>query len=229
MLETLKEEVLAANVGIREERLAILTWGNASGYDPGSGLVVIKGSGVPYEEMTTGDLSVFDLEGNRVEGSTKPSTDLPTHIELYRSFPGLRGIVHAHSPYATAWAQTGQDIPCYGTTHADYFPGDIPCTRVLGAQEVGGNYEDETGKAIIERFAGIDPMRMRGVLVRYHGPFVWGDGPLDALHNAMVLEYVAGLEWRSFVLSRGGDPEIDPELMRKHYDRKFGEDSYYGQ
>lgn len=229
MLEDLKQEVLEANLGLQAESLAILTWGNASGLDPDSGLVVIKGSGVPYAGMRTSDLSVFDLDGNRVEGATKPSTDLATHLDLYRSFPTLRGVIHTHSPFATAWAQLGRDIPCYGTTHADYFPGPVPCTRELTPEEIQGNYEDATGAAIVERFRDLDPEKMRAVLVRFHGSFVWGSSPLDALHNAVVLEYVARLEYDTFALSGGAAPTISPELMKKHYERKFGADAYYGQ
>ncbi|MGB4135868.1 MAG: L-ribulose-5-phosphate 4-epimerase AraD [Microbacterium sp.] len=230
MLEELKTQVLDANRGLRRESLAILTWGNASGYDPESGLVVIKGSGVEYEQMRVEDLAVYDLDGNTVEGSTvTPSTDLPTHLEIYRNFPDARGIIHTHSPYATVWAQRGTDIPCYGTTHADYFPGPIPVTRALRADEVDGEYELTTGKAIVERFADLDPGAMRAVLVRYHGPFVWGSSPLDALHNATVLEYVAQQAFNTVVLTEGADPTIDGDLVRKHYNRKFGEDAYYGQ
>jgi L-ribulose-5-phosphate 4-epimerase len=229
MLEDLKKEVLEANLGLARNSLAILTWGNASGFDSDSGLVVIKGSGVPYEGMGVADLSVFDLDGRRVEGDTKPSTDLHTHLDLYRSFPTIRGVIHTHSPFATAWAQLGQDIPCYGTTHADYFPGSVPCTRELSAEEICGDYEGATGHAIVERFRDLDPEKMRAVLVRFHGPFVWGSSPLDALHNAIVLEYVARLEYSSRVLAGGGSPTIGPEIMQKHYERKFGADAYYGQ
>lgn len=229
MLEELKQEVLAANLGVKDSSLAILTWGNASGFDPESGLVVIKGSGVPYEGMQIADLAVFDLDGNRIEGATKPSTDLATHLDLYRSFPAIRGIIHTHSAFATTWAQLGRDIPCYGTTHADYFPGPVPCTRELDSAEVGGSYEDATGMAIVERFRDLDPEKMRAVLVRFHGPFVWGSSPLDALHNAIVLEYVSKLAFNSFLLAGGAAPTIGNELMAKHYERKFGEDAYYGQ
>lgn len=230
MLDELKRQVLEANRGLQRESLAILTWGNASGYDPESGLVVIKGSGVEYDRMRVEDLAVYDLDGNTVDGSTvTPSTDLPTHLEIYRNFPAARGVIHTHSRYATVWAQRGTDIPCYGTTHADYFPGPIPVTRALGPDEVDGDYELTTGKAIVERFAELDPATMRAVLVRYHGPFVWGSSPLDALHNATVLEYVAQQAFNTVMLTEGADPTIDGDLVRKHYNRKFGEGAYYGQ
>lgn len=230
MVDALKREVLEANLGLRQASLAILTWGNASGFDPESGLVVIKGSGVEYARMTVEDLAVCDLDGNAVEGSTvSPSTDLPTHLEIYRSFPGARGVIHTHSPFATVWAQTGSDIPCFGTTHADYFPGPIPCTRALDPNEVDGEYERTTGRVIVERFDELDPATMRAVLVRYHGPFVWGSSPLDALHNAIVLEYVAEQAFNTSTLANGAEPAIDADLIQRHYDRKFGEDAYYGQ
>ena len=230
MLEDLKEQVLEANRGLQDASLAILTWGNASGFDPETGLVVIKGSGVPYESMHLSDLAVFDLAGNPVDGGeVTPSTDLPTHLEIYNNFPSARGVIHTHSAYATVWAQMGIDIPCYGTTHADYFPGPIPCTRALVADEVDGDYERTTGRAIVERFAELDPAAMRAVLVRYHGPFVWGSSPLDALHNATVLEYVAQQAFNTAVLSGRADPTINNDLVRKHYERKFGKDAYYGQ
>ncbi|GAA2238491.1 L-ribulose-5-phosphate 4-epimerase AraD [Herbiconiux moechotypicola] len=229
MLEELKKQVVEANRGLKDAALAILTWGNASGFDPESGLVVIKGSGVAYEDMGVDDLAVVDLDGNAVEGAATPSTDLATHLTLYRNFPSARGVIHTHSLYATAWAQLGRDIPCYGTTHADYFPGPIPCTRTLGSDEVSGDYELATGDAIVQRFADLDPAKMRAVLVRYHGPFVWGSSPADALHNAMVLEYVSQQAFNTSVLSGGADPTIDRDLMHKHYERKFGKDAYYGQ
>lgn len=229
MLEELKRDVLAANKGLKKARLAVLTWGNASGFDPDTGLVVIKGSGVQYEKMGVEDLAVVDLDGRPVEGDVKPSTDLPTHLEIYRHFKEVRGIIHTHSMYATAWAQLGMDIPCYGTTHADYFPGPVPCTRSMTPSEVDGEYELKTGHVIRQRFEELDPAEMRAVLVRYHGPFVWGSSPLDALHNSIVLEYVAQQAFNTSILSGGADPTIDAELVRKHYERKFGPEAYYGQ
>lgn len=229
MLDELKTQVLAANRALSDASLAILTWGNVSGYDPESGLIVIKGSGVAYESMQLEDLAIADLDGNLITGAIKPSTDLATHLEIYRNFPTARGVIHTHSPYATVWAQLGRDIPCYGTTHADYFPGSVPCTRALRADEVGGDYEQITGEAIVERFADLDSAAMRAVLVRYHGPFVWGSSPLDALHNATVLEFVAQQAFNTSVLSGGASPTIDGDLVRKHYERKFGKEAYYGQ
>lgn len=228
-LDALKREVLAANVGVSTSGLAVLTWGNASGLDPETGYVVIKGSGVEYDSMTVDDLAVVDLDGRPVEGTAKPSTDLPVHLELYRNFPGIRGVVHTHSPYATVWAQLGSDIPCYGTTHADYFPGPVPCTRLMGAEELGDDYEQKTGQVIVEAFRDRDPQVMRAALVRFHGPFVWGNSPLDALHNAVVLEYVAAQAYRTAALGEGAEPQIGHDLMERHYERKFGKDAYYGQ
>jgi L-ribulose-5-phosphate 4-epimerase len=229
MVENLKQQVLQANKMLRSEKLAVLTWGNVSGRDEETGLVVIKASGVDYDDMTTGHMVVVDLDGRRVEGGCRPSTDLETHLELYRNFEYARGIVHTHSNYATIWAQKGKHIPCYGTTHADYFKGDIPCTRKMTDDEVNSDYELNTGKVIVETFQHLDPAMMRAVLVRCHGPFVWGCSAMDALHNAVVLENVARM---AYMMGTNGDvaePIINGALMEKHYNRKFGEDAYYGQ
>lgn len=229
MLEDLKREVLAANRKLADAGLIILTWGNVSGYDPESGLLAIKASGIEYGDMREEHMVVCDLEGKVVEGAYRPSTDLATHARLYRAFPSIRGIVHTHSKFAALWAQTGEDIPCYGTTHADYFAGGIPCTRRMTDAEVAGDYEKSTGDVIVERFASLSPDTMRAVLVRCHGPFVWGDSPTDALHNACVLEAVAELAYMSRQMLRETPPLVDAALLKKHYDRKFGEDAYYGQ
>ncbi len=229
MLEQLKEEVLKANKALKAEKLAILTWGNVSAYDEKSGLVVIKASGVEYDAMTTGDLVVTDLDGKVVEGRLNPSTDLKTHLEIYKNFKGARGAVHTHSPYATMWAQAGLPIACYGTTHADYFNGEIPCTRQLTEEEINGDYEENTGKVIAEAFEGKDPDEASAVLVACHGPFVWGGSAQEALENSIVLENVAMMAMASYSLLRGGTPLISKELMDKHYYRKHGKNAYYGQ
>lgn len=229
MLKTLKEEVLQANKALHNHGLAILTWGNVSGYDPQSGLIVIKGSGIDYDQMTVGDLAVVDLEGKTAEGKIVPSTDLDTHLELYRHFPTVRGVAHTHSGYATIWAQAERDIPCLGTTHADYFKGAIPCTRAMTDEEIQGQYELNTGKVIIEHFQGVDPMQMRAVLVRGHGPFTWGASATDALHISIILEEVAKLAFRVELLQGDRAQTLDPRLCQRHYDRKFGANAYYGQ
>ena len=231
MLEKLKEEVCKANIALKEENLVVLTWGNVSGRDPETGLIIIKASGVDYASMTKDDLVVVDPEGHVVEGKLHPSTDLPTHLELYRSFPNINGIVHTHSPYAVIWAQSGNGIPCYGTTHADYFPGVIPSTREMTPEEINGDYEKTTGKVIVETFRNnnIDPDIIRAVLVRCHGPFIWGNSASDALHNAIVLENVAMMALHTSRMLDGNPSLVSAALIKKHYDRKFGEDSYYGQ
>lgn len=229
MLRALKEQVLEANLDLPKYGLVTFTWGNVSGIDRESGLVVIKPSGVPYEKLKLDDLVVVDLEGNKVEGSLRPSSDTPTHIALYRAFPSVGGIVHTHSSWATSWAQAGLGIPALGTTHADYFYGEIPCTRLMTEAEIQGAYELETGNVIIETFRerGIDPAMMPGVLVNRHAPFAWGKDAHDALHNAVVLEEVAKIAHRTVRLNPVGP--MDQALLDRHYLRKHGASAYYGQ
>lgn len=228
MLEELKQVVLEANLQLPKYRLVTFTWGNVSGIDRERGLVVIKPSGVEYDKMTKDDMVVVDLEGNVVEGKLKPSSDTPTHLVLYKSFPYIGGIVHTHSPWATIWAQAGKGIPALGTTHADYFYGEIPCTRKMTEAEIKGAYELETGKVIVETFSFLDPMQMPGVLVHGHGPFAWGNDPYNAVHNAVVLEEVAKMAARTCHLNPNVQP-IDQSLLDRHYLRKHGANAYYGQ
>lgn len=229
MLEKLKEEVLLANKKLQSESLVVLTWGNVSGRDSESGLIVIKASGVEYAEMTIADLVVVDADGIRVEGNKKPSTDLATHLVLYSAFKHVNGIVHTHSAYAAVWAQSAVGIPCFGTTHADYFPGEIPVTREMTKEEIATDYEKNTGHVIVETFKELDPDIMRAVLVRCHGPFVWGDSPMDAIHNSIVLENVAKMDLFTRLMLGNSQPLVSEELLNKHYNRKFGKDAYYGQ
>jgi L-ribulose-5-phosphate 4-epimerase len=227
MLEKLKEEVFRANLDLVRHGLVIMTWGNVSGIDRESGLMVIKPSGVSYDKMTAADMVVTDLDGNVMEGTLNPSTDAPTHRALYKSFPGIGGIVHTHSTHATAWAQAGRMIPCLGTTHADHFYGSVPITRKLTEEETANDYEYNTGLVIAESLRGSDPMSMPAVLVASHGPFTWGTTPADAVHNAVVLEEVARMAAISVTLA---DPtEIDRHLLDRHYLRKHGKNAYYGQ
>jgi L-ribulose-5-phosphate 4-epimerase len=207
--------------------LVIFTWGNVSGIDRASGLVVIKPSGVSYDNMTPDDMVVVDLEGNVVEGSLKPSSDTPTHLVLYREFPEIGGVVHTHSTYATAWAQAGIDLPNIGTTHADYFHECIPCTDDMTAEEVNGAYELETGNVIVRRFAGMNPVHTPGVLVKNHGPFSWGKDAHDAVHNAVVMEQVAKMA--SIAYTVNPNLTMNPLLVEKHFNRKHGPNAYYGQ
>ena len=228
MLTKLKETVYRANMELPSRGLITLTWGNVSGIDRVKGLIVIKPSGIDYDALTPEDLVVVDFSGNVIEGKLRPSSDTPTHIELYRAFPILGGIVHTHSTYATAWAQAGRSIPCYGTTHADYFFGPIPCTRGLTEQEIESEYEKNTGLVIEETFRDLDPAAMPGVLCKNHGPFTWGKDAVEAVHHAIVLEEVA----RMAMLTCRIDPDTDPAppaLQDKHYQRKHGKDAYYGQ
>ncbi len=228
MLETLKKQVLEANLLLPKYGLVTFTWGNVSGIDRSQGLAVIKPSGVPYEGMTAEDMVVLDLEGNVVEGKWKPSSDTPTHLELYKAFPDCGGIVHTHSRWATSFAQAGRGIPAMGTTHGDYFYGEIPCTRPMTEEEIKGEYERETGKVIIEAFEGKDAAAVPGVVVYSHGPFAWGKDPMDAVHNAVVMEEVAFMDLHAMMLN----PEIGPmqqALLDKHYLRKHGKNAYYGQ
>jgi L-ribulose-5-phosphate 4-epimerase len=230
MLDRLKKEVLEANLQLPEHGLVTFTWGNVSGIDREQGLVVIKPSGVPYEDLTIDDLVVLDLNGRILEGTLRPSSDTPTHLALYRAFPQLGGIVHTHSPGATSWAQAGRPIPALGTTHADYFYGEIPCTRTLTQEEIDRGYELETGNVIIETFEkeGLDPVAMPGVLLSGHAPFSWGKDANQAVHNAVVLEEVAKMALNTFQLNPRIKP-IDQFLLDKHYLRKHGVNAYYGQ
>ena len=227
MLEKLKEEVLQANLDLVKHGLVIFTWGNVSAIDREKGLIVIKPSGVSYDEMKPEDMVVLDLEGKIVEGQLKPSSDTATHLVLYQSFPNIGGIAHTHSTFATAWSQAGKDIPNIGTTHADYFKDDIPCTRPMTPAEIATAYERETGKVIVERFAGLNPDYTPGVLVNNHGPFTWGTDAGNAVHNSVVLEQVAKMAF----ISRLINPklEMNDELIKKHFFRKHGSGAYYGQ
>lgn len=228
MLEQLKESVLRANIDLVKHNLVIFTWGNVSGINREKGLVVIKPSGVDYDSMTADDMVVVDLAtGRRVEGNLKPSSDTPTHLAIYRAWPEVGGVVHTHSTYATAWAQAGMDIPNIGTTHADYFHHDIPCTADMTEAEVKGDYELETGNVIINRFRGINPMHTPGVLVKNHGPFAWGKDQHDAVHNAVVMEQVAKMAFIAKTVNPG--LTMNPLLIEKHYNRKHGPGAYYGQ
>lgn len=229
MLNELREQVCRANLQLVAEGLVIQTWGNVSGIDRATGRVVIKPSGVPYDAMQPCHMVVVSLETGRVvEGDLKPSSDTPTHLELYRAFPSVGGVVHTHSLHATAWAQARREIPPVGTTHADYFCGPVPCTRQLRPDEIRGDYEVNTGKVIVERFARLDPLHAPGVLVAEHGPFAWGKSPDDAVHNAVVLEFLARLAGETIRIT--GKPEpMQPELLDKHFGRKHGPGAYYGQ
>ena len=230
MLEALKEEVLAANLRLVDAGLVVLTWGNASGFDPESGLVVIKPSGVSYAKMKADDLVVVDLDGKVVEGRLNPSSDTPTHLEFYRNFKGVRGAVHTHSVEATAWAQAGREIPCYGTTHADQFHGPVPVTRVLTSSEVEEAYELNTGKVIVETFKGRDPLAQPGVLVAGHAPFTWGQTPAKAVDNAIALEAMAKMaRLTEFLAAAKPAPTLPGYVAEKHYLRKHGPNAYYGQ
>lgn len=228
MLKKLKKEVYLANLELVKQGLVIYTWGNVSAIDRERGLIVIKPSGVPYEEMTKEDMVVLDLEGNVIEGNLNPSSDTPTHIELYKTFKEIGGIVHTHSKWATIWAQSGRDIPFYGTTHADTFYGDIPCTRELTQDEVFNEYEKNTGKAIIETFKEIDENAIPGVLCHGHGPFSWGSDPMKAVYNAKVLEEVADMAFHTELLN-DNPKRIKKYVLDKHYLRKHGDNAYYGQ
>lgn len=228
MLEELKLQVYRANLELPKRGLITYTWGNVSGIDRSQGLFVIKPSGVEYEDLKPEDMVVMDLEGKRVEGKLNPSSDTATHLELYRAFPEVGGIVHTHSTYATAWAQAGRGLPCYGTTHADYFYGEIPCARNLTADEIEAGYEKNTGLVIIETFKGQNPAYVPGVLCKNHGPFTWGRDADQAVHNAVVLEEIA----RMNLLTEMVNPQAErtPQCMQdKHFMRKHGPDAYYGQ
>lgn len=227
MLEVLKEKVFRANLDLVKHGLVIFTWGNVSAIDRESGLVVIKPSGVEYDVMKASDMVVVDLEGHVVEGDLNPSSDMPTHLVLYKAFPEIGGVVHTHSTYATAWAQAGADIPNIGTTHADYFYKAIPCTADMTREEVEGNYELETGNVIVKRFEGMNPVHTPGVLVKNHGPFAWGKDAHEAVHNAVVMEQVAKMASIAYAIN----PHLTMNqlLVEKHFSRKHGPNAYYGQ
>lgn len=234
MLEELKQKVFEANLKLLEYNLVVLTWGNVSAIDRENGLVVIKPSGVPYSTMTAEDMVVMDLDGNRVEGRLNPSSDTPTHLELYRQFSDIGGIVHTHSPWACSWAQAGRDVPAYGTTHADFANGAVPCTRGLTAEEVNGDYELNTGKVIVEEFRkrGITPQEFPAVLIHRHGPFTWGKDEVKAVENALILEEVCKMAYQTesvASLCKDADIGIEDYLLDKHYQRKHGKNAYYGQ
>jgi len=228
MLENLKEKVLKANLELPERGLVTYTWGNVSGIDRGKGLFVIKPSGVEYDQMKSEDMVVVDLEGNKIEGDLKPSSDTATHLYLYNHFKEIGGIVHTHSSWATSWAQAEKGIPGFGTTHADYFYGEIPCTRKMKVAEIKGEYEKETGKVIVERFKDLNPVQIPGVLVSNHGPFAWGSDVVEAVHNAVVMEEIAKMAYRSLNLNQNLN-QMDQLLLDKHFLRKHGRDAYYGQ
>ena len=230
MLEELKKKVYEANMLLPKHGLVTFTWGNVSEIDRESGLFVIKPSGVEYDQLTPDDMVVMDLDGNRVEGKYKPSSDTATHLEIYKAFAEVGGVVHTHSSYATSWAQAGRSIPCYGTTHADYIYGEVPCVRCLTEEEIDQAYETNTGRLIVSKFieANKDPMAVPAVLCKNHGPFAWGKDALDAVHNAGVLEEVAKMAYRTELIC----PNVKPapqELQDKHYFRKHGANAYYGQ
>lgn len=227
MLNNLKQSVFEANLDLVKYNLIIFTWGNVSGIDREKGLIVIKPSGISYDKMKVTDMVVVDMSGQVVEGQLKPSSDTPTHLVLYKAFPGIGGIVHTHSHWATSWAQAGKDIPALGTTHADYFYGPVPCTRKLTNKEIESAYEQGTGNVIAETFSCLDPDAIPGVLVNNHGPFSWGKTPHEAVHNAKVLEEVAMMAYHTLQINASA--EIDQFLLDKHYFRKHGKDAYYGQ
>lgn len=227
-MQQLKQQVFEANMDLPRYGLVTFTWGNVSAIDRQRGLVVIKPSGIAYESMTVDDMSVVDLQGHVVEGRWRPSSDTAAHLALYRRYPDLGGVVHTHSTHATAWAQAGLAIPALGTTHADYFFGDIPCTRALSAQEVDEAYELNTGQVIIETLGEANPLHTPGIVVYQHGPFAWGKDAHEAVHNAVVMEEVARMAW----IARGINPQLQPIdswLMNKHFQRKHGPNAYYGQ
>jgi L-ribulose-5-phosphate 4-epimerase len=228
MLTDLKEAVFKANLDLARSGLVIMTFGNVSGIDRRKGIVAIKPSGVAYDSLKADDIVLVDLEGQVVEGWLNPSSDTPTHIEIYKAFPEVGGVAHAHSEFATVFAQARREIPCYGTTHADVFHGPVPLTRLLVESEVAANYERNTGKVIVERFAGLEPLGLPAVLVAGHGPFAWGRAPAEAVETSVILEQVAKMAYRTMAL----DPRLAPldrHILEKHFLRKHGPDAYYGQ
>jgi len=228
MYEELKEAVCSANIELKKQKLVIYSWGNVSGIDRKTDVVAIKPSGVSYEELTPEKIIVLDIEGKKIEGDLNPSSDTPTHLELYRHFKAIGGICHTHSQYATIWAQACRDIPCFGTTAADYFHGPIPVTETMSKQEIETDYELNTGKAIIDCLTGIDPMEMPAVLVADHGPFTWGKSAADAVEAAVVLERVAMMALGTIMINPQ-QSQISRALLDKHYLRKHGDNAYYGQ
>jgi len=228
LLKTLREQVLEANLELVRRGLVVYTFGNASGIDRNEGLVAIKPSGVPYDELQPEHMVICDMEGAVVDTKLRPSSDLPTHLELYKQFPNVGGVAHTHSEYATAWAQAETPIPCFGTTHADYFHGSVPVTERLAKSEITGDYELETGKAICRTFSGLNPDSIPAVLVAGHAPFCWGPTPAAAAHNAVILEYVARMAAHTLLINAESRP-IGRELHDKHFLRKHGQNAYYGQ
>ena len=227
MMESMKESVYLANRMLKDSGLIVLTWGNVSQIDREKGLIVIKPSGVAYDAMSAEDMVVVDLEGKVVEGKLKPSSDLPTHIELYKAFPQIGGITHTHSRWATIFSQAGMPIPALGTTHADTFYGPVPVTRKMTEEEIGGEYEKETGRVIVEAFSNIDPNTVPAALVHSHGPFIWGKDAMKSVENAIVLEETAMMAWNTLCLNPKA--ELQQALLDKHYLRKHGSNAYYGQ
>jgi len=228
MLDKLRTEVLEANLEIVRRGLVLYTFGNASGVDRDAGLVVIKPSGVPYDRMTPGDMVLTDLNGRIVEGKLRPSSDLDTHTALYRAFPTIGGVVHTHSRHATAWAQARREIPCFGTTHADYFHGSVPVTDPLTAEEIASDYEANTGVAILRRLAGCDPLACPAVLVAGHAPFCWGKTVAEAAYHAVIVEELAAMAWQTITINPKAEP-ISQALLDKHHFRKHGPGATYGQ
>jgi len=228
MHEELRKAVCDANIELQRRNLVIYSWGNVSGIDRTAGIVAIKPSGVSYDDLTPDKIVLLDLDGTIVEGKLKPSSDTPTHLELYRNFKAIGGICHTHSVNATAWAQACKEIPCFGTTHADYFYGSVPITKIMTEDEMRSDYELNTGKVIVRRFAGLDPMKMPGVLVANHGPFTWGKSPADSVEAMVVLEQIATMALGTTTINSNRKP-ISKALLDKHYLRKHGKNAYYGQ
>ena len=228
MHEELRKAVCDANIELLKQKLVICSWGNVSGIDRTSGIVAIKPSGLAYDELTDDKIVLLDLDGNVIEGDLKPSSDTPTHLELYRNFDAIGGVCHTHSPVATMWAQACREIPCFGTTHADYFYGSVPVTEVMTKDEIQGDYELNTGKVIVRRFSGLNPIEVPAVLVANHGPFSWGKNPAEAVEANVVLEQIAMMALGTITINPGQGP-IGKALLDKHYLRKHGENAYYGQ
>lgn len=228
MHEELKEAVCQANIELQTQGLVIYSWGNVSGIDRAEGVVAIKPSGVPYDQLTADKIVLLDLDGNVIDGDLRPSSDTPTHLELYRNFEGIGGVCHTHSANATMWAQACREIPCLGTTHADFFYGPVPVTEVMTSDEIKSNYELNTGKVIVRRFANLDPLQIPGVLVANHGPFTWGRTPAATVEAAVVLEQIAKMALGTIIINTK-QKKISQVLLDKHFLRKHGKDAYYGQ